>query len=74
MPQLGSDYNMELVIALEMSRLQMIEDKIKQGVSVIETPAPGTSIANDSTSDDSSCKFITLFLSPITTSTKNSII
>lgn len=25
-----SDYNMDLVIALEMSRLQMIEDEMKQ--------------------------------------------
>jgi len=25
-----SDYNMDLVIALEMSRLQMIEDQMKQ--------------------------------------------
>lgn len=51
---------MELVIALEMSRLQMIEDKMKQGVSnVIESVNnPGTSIANDSTSEDSSCKYI----------------
>lgn len=63
-PNLGSDYNMELVIALEMSRLQMIEDKMKQGVNnVIESVNnPGTSIANDSTSEDSSCKYIKSYL------------
>lgn len=37
---------MELVIALEMSRLQMIEDRIKQAQAI--TPDPSSSISNNS--------------------------
>lgn len=48
---LGPDYNVELIIALEMSRLQMIEDQVKQTPI---TPDPGSSISsnsNESTDD-----------------------
>lgn len=44
--EFGSDYNMELVIALEMSRLQMIEDRMKQAQAI--TPDPSSSISNNS--------------------------
>lgn len=56
---------MELVIALEMSRLQMIEDKLKQaqannGVGSIEGVSnPSTSVDNGNSGDDSSCKNVT---------------
>nr|XP_023024193.1 ankyrin repeat and IBR domain-containing protein 1-like [Leptinotarsa decemlineata] len=48
-----SDYNMELIIALEMSRLQMIEDRMKQAQSQTQgnnaiTPDPSSSISNNS--------------------------
>lgn len=40
---------MELVIALEMSRLQMIEDRMKQAqVTNAVTPDPSSSISNNS--------------------------
>lgn len=62
---LSSDYNMELVIALEMSRLQMIEDKMKQaqannGVLAANENVgnPGTSVDSENTTDDSSCKIL----------------
>lgn len=53
------DYNVELIIALEMSRLQMIEDRIKQAQAshssaVPITPDPSSSIStnsNESTDD-----------------------
>ncbi|XP_022915198.1 ankyrin repeat and IBR domain-containing protein 1-like isoform X2 [Onthophagus taurus] len=50
----SADYNMELVIALEMSRLQMIEDSIKQAQQVRPaiTPDPGSNVSN--TSNESS--------------------
>jgi hypothetical protein len=44
----GSDYNMELIIALEMSRLQMIEDRMKQAQANAITPDPSSSISNNS--------------------------
>ncbi|XP_060529635.1 ankyrin repeat and IBR domain-containing protein 1-like isoform X2 [Cylas formicarius] len=55
-----ADYNVELVIALEMSRLQMIEDRMKQAeanantASIVVTPVPSSSISNNSneSSDD----------------------
>lgn len=40
---------MELVIALEMSRLQMIEDRMKQAQAI--TPDPSSSISNESADD-----------------------
>ncbi|KAH0812293.1 hypothetical protein GEV33_010496 [Tenebrio molitor] len=43
-----SDYNMELIIALEMSRLQMIEDRMKQAQANAITPDPSSSISNNS--------------------------
>ncbi|KAJ8981920.1 hypothetical protein NQ317_008825 [Molorchus minor] len=43
-----SDYSMELIIALEMSRLQMIEDRMKQAQVNAITPDPGSSISNNS--------------------------
>ncbi|KAI4467591.1 rbr family ring finger and ibr domain-containing [Holotrichia oblita] len=44
-----ADYNMELVIALEMSRLQMIEDRIKRAqANAAITPDPSSSISNNS--------------------------
>lgn len=47
---------MELIIALEMSRLQMIEDRMKQAqaINVAITPDPGSSVSNNSneTGDD----------------------
>lgn len=43
-----SDYSMELIIALEMSRLQMIEDRMKQAQASVITPDPGSSISNNS--------------------------
>ncbi|KAF5274146.1 hypothetical protein FQR65_LT04544 [Abscondita terminalis] len=43
---LPSDYNMELIIALEMSRLQMIEDRMKQAIAI--TPDASSSISNNS--------------------------
>nr|CAI5842726.1 unnamed protein product [Callosobruchus analis] len=45
-----SDYNMELIIALEMSRLQMIEDRMKQAQAMNNaiTPDPSSSISNNS--------------------------
>ncbi|KRT83690.1 hypothetical protein AMK59_3297 [Oryctes borbonicus] len=44
-----ADYNMELVIALEMSRLQMIEDRIKRAqANAVVTPDPSSSISNTS--------------------------
>lgn len=47
--EFGSDYNVELVIALEMSRLQMIEDRMKQAQAVnAVTPDPSSSISNNS--------------------------
>lgn len=54
---LGSDFNMELVIALEMSRLQMIEDRMKQAqANVITTTMPdqSSSLSNNGneTTDD----------------------
>ncbi|XP_025835160.1 ankyrin repeat and IBR domain-containing protein 1-like, partial [Agrilus planipennis] len=45
--KIGSDYNVELVIALEMSRLQMIEDRLKQANTAV-TPDPSSSISNNS--------------------------
>lgn len=39
---------MELVIALEMSRLQMIEDRMKQAQANAITPDPSSSISNNS--------------------------
>lgn len=58
------DYNMELVIALEMSRLQMIEDKIKQAqannnssVTTEGVGNPGTSVDKEET-EDPNCKFV----------------
>lgn len=45
---------MELIIALEMSRLQMIEDQVKQSEHTPITPDPGSSIStnsNESTDD-----------------------
>lgn len=46
---LGSDYNMELVIALEMSRLQMIEDRMRQAqTGATLTPDQSSSISNNS--------------------------
>lgn len=45
---LDSDYNVELVIALEMSRLQMIEDRMKQAQANAITPDPASSISNNS--------------------------
>lgn len=44
---------MELIIALEMSRLQMIEDRMKQAqaaaaVAAAITPDPGSSVSNNS--------------------------
>ncbi|KAF5282513.1 hypothetical protein FQA39_LY04920 [Lamprigera yunnana] len=42
---LSSDYNMELIIALEMSRLQMIEDRMKQAIAI--TPDTSSSISNN---------------------------
>ncbi|CAG9813540.1 unnamed protein product [Phaedon cochleariae] len=51
-----SEYNMELIIALEMSRLQMIEDRMKQvqaqaqnNPNIAVTPDPSSSISNNST-------------------------
>lgn len=46
---IGSDYNMELIIALEMSRLQMIEDQMKQAQVNAITPDLSSSISNNST-------------------------
>ncbi|KAJ8942883.1 hypothetical protein NQ314_009900 [Rhamnusium bicolor] len=43
-----SDYSMELIIALEMSRLQMIEDRMKQAQANVITPDPSSSISNNS--------------------------
>lgn len=43
-----SDCNMELMIALEMSRLQMIEDRMKQAQTNAITPDPSSSISNNS--------------------------
>lgn len=52
---LGSDFNMELVIALEMSRLQMIEDRMKQAqahqTNMVITPDPSSSVSNNSSSE-----------------------
>ncbi|XP_056638664.1 ankyrin repeat and IBR domain-containing protein 1-like isoform X1 [Diorhabda sublineata] len=51
----GSDYNMELIIALEMSRLQMIEDRMKQQAQQTLpaiTPDPSSNTSNESSSDD----------------------
>ncbi|KAK5648628.1 hypothetical protein RI129_003520 [Pyrocoelia pectoralis] len=45
---LSSDYNVELIIALEMSRLQMIEDRMKQAIGI--TPDASSSISNNSNS------------------------
>ncbi|XP_050293473.1 ankyrin repeat and IBR domain-containing protein 1-like [Anthonomus grandis grandis] len=48
------DYNVELIIALEMSRLQMIEDQVRQSEHTPVTPDPGSSIStnsNESTDD-----------------------
>ncbi|XP_066249800.1 ankyrin repeat and IBR domain-containing protein 1-like [Euwallacea similis] len=42
------DYNVELIIALEMSRLQMIEDQVKQSDRTPITPDPGSSISTNS--------------------------
>lgn len=39
---------MELIIALEMSRLQMIEDRMKQVQANAITPDPSSSISNNS--------------------------
>lgn len=39
---------MELVIALEMSRLQMIEDRMKQAQANVITPDPSSSVSNNS--------------------------
>ncbi|KAL3288406.1 hypothetical protein HHI36_002854 [Cryptolaemus montrouzieri] len=43
-----SDYNVEMIIALEMSRLQMIEDRMKQAQANAVTPDPSSSISNNS--------------------------
>ncbi|XP_044747423.1 ankyrin repeat and IBR domain-containing protein 1-like [Coccinella septempunctata] len=43
-----SDYNVEMIIALEMSRLQMIEDRMKQAQANTITPDPSSSISNNS--------------------------
>lgn len=55
---------MELVIALEMSRLQMIEDKIKQAqannscnTTTEGVGNPGTSVENEAT-EDPNCKLL----------------
>ena len=51
---IGPDYNVELIIALEMSRLQMIEDRIKQAQAASHssnipiTPDPSSSISTNS--------------------------
>ncbi|XP_048517886.1 ankyrin repeat and IBR domain-containing protein 1 isoform X5 [Dendroctonus ponderosae] len=42
------DYNVELIIALEMSRLQMIEDQVRQTEHTPITPDPGSSISTNS--------------------------
>ncbi|KAK9873731.1 hypothetical protein WA026_002087 [Henosepilachna vigintioctopunctata] len=44
-----SDYNVEMIIALEMSRLQMIEDRLKKANQTNSvTPDPSSSISNNS--------------------------
>ncbi|KAL1501925.1 hypothetical protein ABEB36_007156 [Hypothenemus hampei] len=44
------DYNVELIIALEMSRLQMIEDQVKHSSTARTpiTPDPGSSVSTNS--------------------------
>ena len=63
-----ADYNMDLVIALEMSRLQMIEDEMKKRQRAAEDAASQTQqIHNDSsgqagTSVESSNILLALYL------------
>ncbi|CAG9860493.1 unnamed protein product [Phyllotreta striolata] len=49
-----SHYNMELIIALEMSRLQMIEDRMKQAQAnqPTITPDPSSNNSTESSSDE----------------------
>lgn len=53
-PTVESHYNMELIIALEMSRLQMIEDRMKQAQANQQTitPDPSSNNSTESSSDD----------------------
>ncbi|KAB0801262.1 hypothetical protein PPYR_02047 [Photinus pyralis] len=49
---LSSDYNVELIIALEMSRLQMIEDRMKQAITITPDASSSAPNSNVETNDD----------------------